>query len=67
MTEELNPGESIGYFGEMEVVTVRMNTGPESTDMGNLVEEATLLIGVKMEANGRLDPDYRTMEEATGT
>ena len=24
---KLNPGESIGYFGEMEVLTVRMNTG----------------------------------------
>ena len=29
MTGKLNPGENIEYFGEMKVVTGRMNTGQE--------------------------------------
>ena len=38
VTEKLNPGECIGYFGEMEVVIVRMNTGPECRQVIEMVD-----------------------------
>ena len=52
--EKFNPGESIGYFGEMEVVTIRMSTEPkfkQVTEVMGPVEEVILMMEMEMEAN----------------
>ena len=58
MTEKSSSGEGIGYFGEVEVVTLRMNTRPEcrqANEVVNPVEKAILLMEVEMEVNGEFN------------